>query len=240
MYESEMQIQSMYFPVDCIISIIHEDYEGKSAGLALIGKDGVVGSDICLKDNPSPFKAITIHSGMAYQLHRSCVLDGFNTLEMFRYKLLNYAFNLNNQIGFSEMCNKLHKVGQQYCKFILLCRDWIPGELSFTHETIGHILGVRRETISEISYKLGQAGIINYRRSKIHIVDHQALKARYVVERTFGSQARWFGAKVLRYRGKAKAHAWHILQAMAYNLKRLPRLYVNRQIPLQSQEKCAF
>ncbi len=65
-------------------------------------------------------------------------------------------------------------------------------------------------------------------------------KARYVVERTFGSQARWFGAKVLRYRGKAKAHAWHILQAMAYNLKRLPRLYVNRQTQLQSQEKCTF
>ncbi|MBY0474374.1 MAG: transposase [Nitrosomonas sp.] len=32
-------------------------------------------------------------------------------------------------------------------------------------------------------------------------------KARYVVERTFGSQARWFGAKVLRYRDKTKAHA---------------------------------
>ncbi|MEQ1816495.1 MAG: transposase, partial [Nitrosomonas sp.] len=59
-------------------------------------------------------------------------------------------------------------------------------------------------------------------------------KARYVVERTFGSQARWFGVNVLRYRGKAKAHAWHILQAMAYNLRRLPRLYVNRQIQLQS------
>ena len=59
-------------------------------------------------------------------------------------------------------------------------------------------------------------------------------KARYVVERTFGNQARWFGAKVLRYRGKAKAHAWHILQAMAYNLKRLPRLYVSRQVQSQS------
>lgn len=52
-------------------------------------------------------------------------------------------------------------------------------------------------------------------------------KVRYVVERTFGSQARWFGSKILRYRGKAKAHAWHILQAMAYNLKRLPRLYAD-------------
>lgn len=51
-------------------------------------------------------------------------------------------------------------------------------------------------------------------------------KFRYVVERTFGSQARWFGGKVLRYGGLAKAYAWHILLAMAYNLKRLPRLFV--------------
>ena len=62
-------------------------------------------------------------------------------------------------------------------------------------------------------------------------------KARYVVERTFGSQARWFGSKVLRYRGLAKAHTWHILQAMAYNLKRLPKLFVQS---LTIQETCAF
>ena len=51
-------------------------------------------------------------------------------------------------------------------------------------------------------------------------------KSRYVVERTFGSQARWFNGKILRYMGLAKAHAWHALLAMAYNLKRLPRLYL--------------
>lgn len=55
-------------------------------------------------------------------------------------------------------------------------------------------------------------------------------KVRYVVERTFGSQTRWFGSKVLRYGGLTKAHAWHILQAMAYNLKRLPKLYVDKQM----------
>jgi len=62
-------------------------------------------------------------------------------------------------------------------------------------------------------------------------------KARYVVERTFGSQARWFGSKVLRYRGLAKAHTWHILQAMAYNLKRLPKLFVQS---LEMQETCVI
>lgn len=59
-------------------------------------------------------------------------------------------------------------------------------------------------------------------------------KARYVVERTFGSQARWFNAKILRYRGLAKAHAWHMLLAMAYNLKRLPRLFADHQLITQT------
>lgn len=54
-------------------------------------------------------------------------------------------------------------------------------------------------------------------------------KVRFVVERTFGSQQRWFGSKTLRYQGLAKAHAWHVLLAVAYNLRRLPRLYIERK-----------
>ena len=53
-------------------------------------------------------------------------------------------------------------------------------------------------------------------------------------------EARWVGSKILRYYGRAKAHAWHILQAMAYNLKRLPRLYVERLLPRQPQASCVF
>jgi len=62
-------------------------------------------------------------------------------------------------------------------------------------------------------------------------------RCRYVVERTFGSQAYWFGGKTLRYRGLTKAHAWHILLAMAYNLKRLPGLL---EVSLMKQEKYAL
>ena len=51
-------------------------------------------------------------------------------------------------------------------------------------------------------------------------------KIRFVVERTFGGQALWFGGKNLRYVGLDKAHGWHVLLAMAYNLKRLPVLWV--------------
>ena len=59
-------------------------------------------------------------------------------------------------------------------------------------------------------------------------------KSRYVVERTFGSQARWFNGKTLRYSGLAKAHAWHMLLAIAYNLKRLPKLFDDHRLIAQT------
>lgn len=49
-------------------------------------------------------------------------------------------------------------------------------------------------------------------------------KQRWVVERTFGGMSRWFGAGTARYKGLEKVHAQHIMEAIAYNLKRSPRL----------------
>ena len=68
-------------------------------------------------------------------------------------------------------------------------------------------------------------------------------KVRYVVERTFGSQARWFNSKIVSYKGLAKAHAWHSLLAMAYNIKRFPQLVVKYGLnpqPILLQDQSAF
>lgn len=49
-------------------------------------------------------------------------------------------------------------------------------------------------------------------------------KQRYKVERTFGGMQRWFGAGIARYRGLDKTHGQHVMEAIAYNLKRSPGL----------------
>jgi IS5 family transposase len=51
-------------------------------------------------------------------------------------------------------------------------------------------------------------------------------KYRYKIERTFGSMKRWAGAGIARYRGLAKTHTQHLLEAMAHNLYRMPGLAV--------------
>lgn len=47
-------------------------------------------------------------------------------------------------------------------------------------------------------------------------------KVRYTIERTFGSIRRWFKSDVARYKGKAKTHSQHLLEAICYNLYRQP------------------
>lgn len=51
-------------------------------------------------------------------------------------------------------------------------------------------------------------------------------KQRYVVERTFGGMSIWFDAGSTRYKGLVKVHGQHVMEAIAYNLKRSPALVV--------------
>lgn len=55
-------------------------------------------------------------------------------------------------------------------------------------------------------------------------------KTRWVVERTFGSMKKWFGTGVARYKGKAKMHTQHVLEAIAHNLKRSPGIIMSNGV----------
>ena len=55
-------------------------------------------------------------------------------------------------------------------------------------------------------------------------------KTRYTVEHAFGSISKWFGAGIAKYVGESKTHVHHLLEVMAYNLKRSPNLIIKLQI----------
>ena len=52
-------------------------------------------------------------------------------------------------------------------------------------------------------------------------------RSRYKIERIFGSIKRWFGGLTARYVGLMKTHGQHVLEAMAYNLYRLPGIILS-------------
>ena len=47
-----------------------------------------------------------------------------------------------------------------------------------THEFLGMMLGVRRTTVTDVMGGLQKAGLIQYRRGHVTILDHEALRQR--------------------------------------------------------------
>jgi len=70
-----------------------------------------------------------------------------------------------------------------------------------------------------------------YKNKPLTDLEHQAnkliSKTRYKVERTFGSIKRWFKTNGLcRYIGLDKTHTQHVMEAIAYNLYRSPKIAI--------------
>jgi CRP-like cAMP-binding protein len=63
--------------------------------------------------------------------------------------LLRYTQALITQISQTAVCNRLHAVEQQLCRWLLLSHDRVKGdELIMTQELIADMLGVRREGVT--------------------------------------------------------------------------------------------
>jgi CRP-like cAMP-binding protein len=89
----------------------------------------------------------------------------------------------------TAVCNRLHTVDQQLCRWLLLSHDRLDSnELTMTQELIANMLGVRREGVTVAARRLQAAGLIHYHRGRITITDRPGLEARvcecYQVVRT--------------------------------------------------------
>ncbi len=79
----------------------------------------------------------------------------------------------------TAVCNRHHSVDQQLCRWLLLSLDRLAAsELTMTQELIANMLGVRREGVTDAAGKLQKAGLIEYRRGHITVLDRPGLEER--------------------------------------------------------------
>jgi len=69
-------------------------------------------------------------------------------------------------------------VDKRLCRWLLLCHDRVRSdELRMTQEFIANMLGGRRESVTVAAGRLQDAGLIQYARGQIKIVDRKGLEA---------------------------------------------------------------
>jgi CRP-like cAMP-binding protein len=179
LYESGGRLDHVYFPTDSIVSLLYVMEDGASAEIAVVGNEGIVGIALFLGGETMPNRAVVQSAGHAYRLNAHLFKQEFNRSGVLERLLLHYTSALLTQMAQTAVCNRHHSVDQQLCRWLLLSLDRLPAdELSMTQDLIANMLGVRREGVTEAAGNLQRAGLINYSRGHITVLDRPGLEAR--------------------------------------------------------------
>jgi CRP-like cAMP-binding protein len=176
-YEFGGHLDYVYFPTTAIVSLLYTMENGATAEMGLTGNDGVVGIALFMGGGTMPNRAVVQSAGVGLRMKAKVLQDEFALGGKFQHVLLRYTQALITQISQTAVCNRLHSVEQQLCRWLLLSHDRVPtDELIMTQELIADMLGVRREGVTVAAGRLQDDGAISYVRGHIKILDRKKLE----------------------------------------------------------------
>jgi CRP-like cAMP-binding protein len=177
-YESGGQIEHIYFPTTAIVSLLYLMENGSSAEMGTAGREGLVGVALFMGGNTMPNRAVVQSAGAGVRMRAQVLRDEFARGGAFQRLLLRYTQALLTQLSQTAVCNRLHAIEQQLCRWLLLSHDRTDSdELVMTQELIANMLGVRREGVTAAAGRLQEQGLISYVRGRITILDRRGLEA---------------------------------------------------------------
>jgi CRP-like cAMP-binding protein len=177
LYESGDSLRHVFFPIDCIISLLYVMEDGASAEISVVGNEGMLGTSLFLGGETTSSRAIVQSAGNAYGMEAKVFKNEFARHTEMLMLLLRYTQALITQMAQTAVCNRHHSIDQQLCRWILLSLDRLPSNnLVMTQELIANMLGVRRESVTEAAGKLQKLGVISYQRGHIKVLDRPALE----------------------------------------------------------------
>src|SRR6202035_4971139 len=170
LYESGASLSHVYFPTDCIVSLLYTLEDGASAEIAIVGNEGIIGIALFMGGETTPNRAVVQSAGRAYRLDACILKEEFHRAGPVQRLLLRYTQALITQMAQTAVCNRHHSIDQQLCRWLLLSLDRLPSnELKMTQELIANMLGVRRSGVTEAALKLQDAGLIRYSHGHIEV-----------------------------------------------------------------------
>jgi CRP-like cAMP-binding protein len=177
LYESGSAQPYVYFPTDSIVSLLYVMENGASAEIAIVGNEGLVGIALFMGGASTPSRAIVQSAGHAFRMKAQFIRDEFILAGPVQMLFLRYTQALLTQMAQTAACNRHHSVDQQLSRWLLMSLDRLQAnELTMTQELIANMLGVRREGVTDAAGKLQRAGVIEYNRGRIRVLDRPRLE----------------------------------------------------------------
>lgn len=178
LYDVNQPIQFVYFPLHGVVSLVTIMEDGSIAEVETVGNEGFVGLPVFSGAEQIPGQAFAQVPGDAMRMDTQVFKHQVKPETVLFNLLQRYTQALFNQIAQSAACNRLHTIEERCCRWLLMTQDRVGlDQFSLTQEFLSQMLGVRRASVNEVATTIQKAGLIQYRRGKITILDREGLEA---------------------------------------------------------------
>jgi CRP-like cAMP-binding protein len=171
-------IKHIYFPNDCMISVMTPIGDRQMSEVGLVGKEGMTGIQAALGAKKAAFQNIVQGGGTAMCLPIARFRSELKRDGALKRETNKFAALLMIQFGQTAGCNRYHHVSERLARWLLMCRDRMgANEFRLTQQFLAFMLGVQRPRISGAAAELKKKRLIRYSRGRITILDDKGLLA---------------------------------------------------------------
>jgi CRP-like cAMP-binding protein len=177
-YESEQPIVDVYFPVDCVLSVVARMRDGSQIEIGTIGREGMSAFPLLMGASSTANFCYCQVQGTAIKIPAELFRELLATDAAFRQHLDRYLQAYVNMLGQLAACNRLHSVYERCARWLLMTRDRVDVDrVPLTQEFLAMMLGTGRSGVAIAAATLQQAGFIRYTHGIITILDRRGLEA---------------------------------------------------------------
>lgn len=167
-----------HFPLTGLISLVSVTSGHQPLGLAMIGKEGVLGATLALGINTPRLRAVVHGPGGALRVSapqmRRMLREGPGLMDT----LQRYSYVLMGQLLQTAACNSFHDVEMRLARWLLMTDDRSATDgFQLTHQMLADLLGVQRSAVTIAAGKLQRKKLIGYARGHVSVLSRMGLEA---------------------------------------------------------------
>ena len=179
LFEVGEPLTRVYFVETGVVSLLTAFDNRAAVGVALVGREGAVGVDSLLLGGDTGLgRYQMLVRGSALTMQVPAFRRALRQSPKLRMACEVCTRALLVQLLQAVPCTRLHTVEQWCARWLLMCADQVENDtFELAQECIAEMLGVPDSTWTTVVGSLQQAGLIDYRRGAINVLDRLGLEA---------------------------------------------------------------
>jgi CRP-like cAMP-binding protein len=178
LHQAQQAITAVYFPQRCVVSMLIAGDGGESVEVQTVGNEGIVGLDAFLGSRSAVAEAVTRVPDHAMKMSVAAFQRALRGSRPLRRILVRYTQTVLSTLSRSTLCHRLHRLEARCAHCLLTTQDRVGADrFLLTQSSLAQMAGAKRPSIASAAVGLRRAGLIQYSRGRMTIVDRTGLEA---------------------------------------------------------------